>query len=138
VLALGGCTTGSVDDVEPGETSVELQVEGYLRALADHQPARACSKLTPTYQGRIAYSDPKLRRVGIGNCQQFARLLASSEPFTFEGRPVDVGSIDDLRWSVDVQGDNATAVGPYGKTTFKLRKLAGDGWRIDSIDPVQA
>ena len=123
-VLLGGCTVGSVDDVKPGQTAIELQVESYLQALAQNQPARACSKLTVYFQQSLKPS-----------CVAHQRQLASVRPLRFEGQPLDAGSIDDLHWTIVVNGDFATATGQYHQTAFKLQKVPGEGWRIDSIGP---
>ena len=125
-VSLGGCTVGSVDDVKPGQTAIELQVESYLRALAQDQPARACSKLTIYFQQSLTPS-----------CAARERQLASARPLRFEGQALDVGSIDDLHWTIVVNGNFATATGQYHQTAFKLQKVPGEGWQIDSIGPAQ-
>lgn len=124
-LLLGGCTTGSVDDVQQGQSAIELQIESYLRAVAEDQPARACSKLSDYY-----------RRSLTPSCEAHTRQIAGARPVRFEGQPIDAGSIDNLHWTIRVDGDFATARGQYGQTTIKLQKSAGE-WRIDSIGPAQ-
>jgi hypothetical protein len=127
-LLLGGCTTGSVDDVDRADASVEVAVDGYLGALTRSDFDRACGKLTSSYQAKISGSSK--------SCADFLERTHPSQPVTFEGRALDAGSIPSLRWTLSRDGDFATLRSESGKTTFKLQK-AGGQWKIDSIVPVQ-
>lgn len=126
---------GTVQRSNAGDSKgAESAVRDYLRALVDHDGAKACGKLTPDYQQSVVDQNRDFaRKVGAKDCASLVTAVTRQAPrTTFEGRPLNAKTVDKipLRTTVRQSGteQNATVTGTQGLQRYELFTANGKWW----------
>ena len=145
-VAFAGC--GGGDDGGSGgnraatpkrdSKGAENAVREYLRALVNKDGAAACGKFTPDYQRSILEQNSEFAtKRKITTCPDLIDAITKSAgPATFEGRPLNAGTVDkiELESTVRLGGNeqNATVTGTQGLQRYELITSKGE-WMIAEV-----
>jgi len=144
VAALAGCGGGDDDSDQPqggqggDRAGAEAAVRDYLRALVAKDGAAACAHLTPDYQRSVVEQNEEFaRKQGAGNCTELLNAVTrQSRSVTFEGQPLNAGTVDKLKLVATVreggEAANATVTGAQGLQRYELI-TSDDKWLITEI-----